>query len=138
MEILLNVFVYGTLKPNQINYNAYCRDHITEQKKVYTFGRLYYLTELGYPAMVEDTKKVKKVYGYLLSFNDLQYIDKLDILEDFQDNRNEKENEYQRRIIKTYTISDNSPERAWTYLMDLTKIHYYQGVIIESGDFNDY
>jgi len=132
MNELLKVFVYGTLKPGQVNYTAYCQGRIIEEKKAYTFGRLYYLKALGYPAMTPGTHKV---YGYLLVFNDFTHLQQLDRLEGYQSERSPEENEYQRKLIHIYADSDTSSDSAWAYLMTPDKIALYQGIVLESGYF---
>ena len=57
---LLRVFVYGTLKPGEANYEFYCGSEVVETKKAWTRGELYTLPQ-GYPAMTTGNDKV---YGF--------------------------------------------------------------------------
>ena len=133
MTRLLKVFVYGTLKPNQSNYIAYCQGHVIAQQEAYTLGNLYYLQSLGYPAMTEGTGRV---YGYLLYFEKWELLEQLDELEDYRPDRPEQANEYQRRLAKVYISQADQTEEAWTYFMDPDKILHYHGTLLESGYFN--
>jgi gamma-glutamylcyclotransferase (GGCT)/AIG2-like uncharacterized protein YtfP len=52
----MEVFVYGTLKPKESNYSAYCAGKVINSKTAYTRGHLYHLTALGYPGLTEGGK----------------------------------------------------------------------------------
>lgn len=58
------VFVYGTLKPGENNYQIYCAGKVLAEQRAITFGRLFSLPA-GYPAM---TPGDCPVHGFLLSF----------------------------------------------------------------------
>jgi gamma-glutamylcyclotransferase (GGCT)/AIG2-like uncharacterized protein YtfP len=133
MDSLIKIFVYGTLKPNYANYNLYCRGQTISEIPAYTYGTLYLLPGLGYPALSEGTGMVR---GYLFFFDNVDILKDLDILEDYQSDRNESENEYQRKLIEVYKQENEKTEKAWTYLMKLEKIKSYGGIPIESGNFN--
>ena len=133
MNNFLQVFVYGTLKPAQVNYPAYCQGQVIEEKKVYTLGTLYYLSAVGYPAMTPGTTKV---YGYLLVFRDVSHIQYLDRLEGYLEGRSQEENEYQRELVKIYSRSDIFLGEVWGYLMRPHRIGLYQGVLVLDGYFN--
>ena len=87
----MEVFVYGTLKPRESNYSAYCAGKVINSKTAYTRGHLYHLTALGYPGLTEGDGWVK---GILLTFNADYDIGLLDGLEDYQPGRYPEENEY--------------------------------------------
>jgi gamma-glutamylcyclotransferase (GGCT)/AIG2-like uncharacterized protein YtfP len=133
MDSLIKIFVYGTLKPNYANYNLYCRGQTISEIPAYTYGSLYLLPGLGYPALSEGTGVV---WGYLFFFDNANILKDLDILEDYQSDRNESENEYQRKLIEVYKQENEKTEKAWAYLMKLEKIKSYGGIPIESGNFN--
>jgi gamma-glutamylcyclotransferase (GGCT)/AIG2-like uncharacterized protein YtfP len=90
---MLKVFVYGTLKPGEANYQRYCGFQVVDAKKAYTFGKLFALP-MGYPAM---TLGHSLVYGYLLTFLEQKVLNNLDILEDYQPSRQMSENLYNRQ-----------------------------------------
>lgn len=127
-QLTLNVFVYGTLKPGEVNYDNYCSTKVRSLTEAYTWGNLYDL-HLGYPAMVESKNKVK---GILLSFND-DVLYSLDQLEGYQEQREAKFNEYYRQSISVYADDDRFLGKAWAYFMTRTKVKQYGGTLIRSG-----
>lgn len=127
----MKVFVYGTLKPQQINYYRYCAHKTILEQKCWTYGDIYSLS-LGYPAMVKSNNKVQ---GYLLTFKDSSTLTKLDQLEGFQENREAHLNEYQREKVTVYDQNNSALDQAWAYFMSKQKIDYYQGVLIPSGEW---
>ncbi len=128
-ESSLKVFVYGTLKPGEANFSAYCNGYVESQQKAYTKGILYTLP-VGYPAMTEGDKKVQ---GVLLTFNDSDVLQALDRLEGYQPQRSSSLNEYYRRLVSVYDISDRIIGQAWAYFMTPAKVKQYQGTLIESN-----
>jgi gamma-glutamylcyclotransferase (GGCT)/AIG2-like uncharacterized protein YtfP len=125
----LRVFVYGTLKPGEANYQKYCAGKVVEAQKAITFGKLYTLP-MGYPAM---TKGEGKVHGYLLSFADSTLLTALDDLEDYQPTRQISENLYDRQYIEIYDLKRVSLASAWVYLMTSDKIYQLGGVGLVDG-----
>ena len=85
----MNLFVYRTLKPGECNYLAYCGSKVIAAVNAFTWGQLYHLPRLGYPAMTAGERKVK---GFLLKFADESMLVQLDRLEDFQPQRSPQEN----------------------------------------------
>ncbi len=131
--MILNVFVYGTLKPKEANYEAYCQGKVISAIKAYTWGEIYHLKRLGYPAMTQGNNKV---HGYLLTLKDINTLNHLDHLEDYQEQRNPSENEYNRQLIQVYNLlTHESLGQAWVYLMELSKIKLYQGEYLSSGEW---
>jgi gamma-glutamylcyclotransferase (GGCT)/AIG2-like uncharacterized protein YtfP len=126
---LVSVFVYGTLKPNEANYQKYCASKVIRETKAFTWGQLFHLS-LGYPAMTEGDCKVE---GFVLTFDDLSILKKLDELEDYQPYRSKEENEYDRRLISVYSSTADPLGQVWSYLMSFEKIQQYQGKPINSG-----
>jgi gamma-glutamylcyclotransferase (GGCT)/AIG2-like uncharacterized protein YtfP len=126
---MLKVFVYGTLKPGESNYQYYCRGKSIEEIAAYTFGNLYNLS-LGYPAMTEGNNRVQ---GYLLSFSDTDILNSLDRLEDYHPNRSFDLNEYYRREINVYLSSGELLATAWSYFMSEAKIKQFKGIFLPSG-----
>jgi gamma-glutamylcyclotransferase (GGCT)/AIG2-like uncharacterized protein YtfP len=126
---MLNIFVYGTLKPGEANYRHYCEGKAIESIPAYTSGELYDLP-LGYPAM---TLGERQVWGVLLKFNDPEILTSLDRLEDYEPSRSREENEYERREISIYRPSGRSLGRAWAYLMARERVDALGGQLIPSG-----
>ena len=75
----IQVFVYGTLKPGEVNYQFYCAEYVVQFFPAVAKGLLYKLP-VGYPAM---TKGNSNVYGFVLSFQSPKVLSKLDKLEDY-------------------------------------------------------
>ncbi len=115
---MVKVFVYGTLKPGEANYQRYCGLQVVDAKKAYTFGKLFALP-MGYPAM---TLGDSLVYGYLLTFVDAKILSNLDILEDYQPSRQRTENLYNRQEVEIYDLQGRSLGIAWVYLMTPNQI----------------
>ena len=120
---LLRVFVYGTLKPGEANYEFYCGSEVMEAKKAWTLGELYSLPQ-GYPAMTTGNDKI---YGYLLSFNNSHILSSLDELEDYNPQRPDKENLYNRMEVEIFDLENNSLGVAWTYFMNFMMIFQLKG-----------
>ncbi|MEO0838249.1 MAG: gamma-glutamylcyclotransferase [Cyanobacteria bacterium J06643_5] len=120
---LLRVFVYGTLKPGEANYEFYCASEVVEAKKAWTRGELYSLPQ-GYPAMAAGNDKV---YGYLLSFNNPDVLNSLDELEDYHPQRPDKENLYNRTQVEIFDLDNNSLGFAWAYFMNFMIIFQLKG-----------
>ena len=125
----LDVFVYGTLQPGEVNYSAYCGAKVVSQIPVYTRGNLYALP-IGYPAMSEGENQV---HGVLLRFNDFSILASLDRLEDYHEQRTSELNEYYRQLASVYNYSDRLIGQAWAYYMAIARIKQHQGKKIASG-----
>lgn len=128
----MRVFVYGTLKPGEVNYQLYCAGKVRDEKIVYARGLLFDLP-LGYPAMTWGNGWVE---GYLLSFNRESILGTLDQLEDYEEQRSLQENEYYRRLIAVYDDSKKPLGEAWAYLMVAGKVEQLGGVMLPSGRWN--
>ena len=128
-QLTFNVFVYGTLKPGEVNYQYYCGTKVKSQIEAYSWGDLYDL-QVGYPAMVEGKNKVK---GILFSFDDDDILDSLDQLEGYQEQREISFNEYYRQSISVYGYDDQFLVKAWAYFMTMSKVESYGGTLINSG-----
>ncbi len=127
----LNVFVYGTLKPGEANYTAYCAEKVIKAIKAYAWGEIYHLRALGYPAMTQGNNKIQ---GYLLIFEDRTVLSQMDILETYNSQGRFTENEYYRVLIEVYNPKNHqSLGRAWVYLMDIEKVKAYRGESLTLG-----
>ncbi|HEY9596954.1 MAG TPA: gamma-glutamylcyclotransferase [Cyanophyceae cyanobacterium] len=125
----VKVFVYGTLKPGEINYQRYCVGKVVEAQEAIAYGQLFDLS-LGYPAM---TLGENPVQGCLLTFADPAILSALDELEDYNPHRALEENEYYRQQIETYNLAGQSLGMAWVYLMTPEQVQHLDGVLITSG-----
>ncbi|OUL20434.1 gamma-glutamylcyclotransferase [Nostoc sp. 106C] len=120
----VRIFVYGTLKPGEVNYKRYCAAKVIDTKRAITQGKLFALP-MGYPAMTLENSQVQ---GYLLSFADLEILDQLDELEDYQSHRNLSENLYNRQQIEIYDLQGLSLGFAWVYFMSPERITQLKGI----------
>ncbi|OKH14208.1 gamma-glutamylcyclotransferase, partial [[Limnothrix rosea] IAM M-220] len=122
----LQVFVYGTLKPEHLNFELFCAGKIIGALPALVKGRLYqipFYTEKyprGYPAM---TMEAGWVEGYLLKFaHDVEILKQLDQLEGYQGGRSPAENEYQRQCIQIFTLDKIPLTKAWGYTMTIEHV----------------
>ncbi len=127
--LTLNVFVYGTLKPEEANFAYYCGRKVKEQIPAYTWGHLYALP-IGYPAMTEGKNKVR---GILLTFIDPNILNSLDRLEGYQPQRDSSLNEYYRQLVDIYSLDNQILGKAYAYFMTVNRVKHYQGTIMTSG-----
>lgn len=125
----LKIFVYGTLKPSESNYQRLCLGKVVEEEKAIAFGQLFDLS-LGYPAMTVGESPVQ---GFVLTFADETILSILDELEDYQPNRAETDNEYNRQMIETFDLSGKSLGMVWVYLMSWELVQKLGGVMISCG-----
>lgn len=126
---LLQVFVYGTLKPGESNYQRFCSRKVLEAKRAIALGQLFDLP-LGYPAM---TLGESPVQGFLLSFPDSSVLRRLDWLEDYDPHRPAEQNEYNRQQTEIFNPDLVSLGLAWVYLMTPKQVHSYGGVLLPDG-----
>jgi gamma-glutamylcyclotransferase (GGCT)/AIG2-like uncharacterized protein YtfP len=126
---MINVFVYGTLKPGESNYQYYCEGLVRSQTPAYTKGILYDLP-LGYPGLTVGDNRVR---GVLLTFSDSNILDSLDKLEDYQPQRALELNEYYRTLVPVYGLQDEFLGKAWCYLMTVEKVKQYRAMAIANG-----
>ncbi|MCA1992203.1 MAG: gamma-glutamylcyclotransferase [Coleofasciculus sp. S288] len=125
----LNVFVYGTLKPGEVNYKRYCEGKVIEEQRAIAYGQLFDLP-LGYPAMTSGERPVQ---GCLLTFADPSILSSLDELEDYDPQRAIAENEYYREQIEIYNLAGQTLGIAWVYLMAFEQVQRWEGILIPSG-----
>lgn len=127
----MRVFVYGTLKPGECNYDRYCAATAIEVKKAFAYGQLFDLP-FGYPAMTPGNSPV---YGFVLSFVDRVVLEQLDELEDYDPNRLDDQNEYIRAEIETFNLEQQPLGPAWVYLMNVEQAERLGGVVLPGGDW---
>jgi len=129
---LFRVFVYGTLKPGEANYDFYCANQVVDAKKAWVRGELYGLPQ-GYPAVTTGNNSV---YGYLLSFANPEVLSRLDELEDYHPQRPNNENLYNRIQVEIFDLENNSLGLAWVYFMSSVKVHQLKGIPQTDGWWN--
>lgn len=106
-------FVYGSLMEGLFNYEIYLKGKILTKKYARTRGKLFHLSEQGYPAMVEGKDWV---YGELIEISDYENtVESVDAMENFLGKGN-PENEYNRNTIEVELLDDGSLEKAYAYI----------------------
>ncbi|MBD2081218.1 gamma-glutamylcyclotransferase family protein [Leptolyngbya sp. FACHB-17] len=127
----INVFVYGTLKPDETSYFL-CRDSVISAVPAIVRAALYHLP-LGYPAIVPGNAAT---YGYLLSFNDRAI---LEILDDYEQHDPETialfglDNNYDRKEIEVFALNGDFIGLAWAYVMTLDQVDRLDGIPAPDG-----
>ncbi|HEY9639531.1 MAG TPA: gamma-glutamylcyclotransferase [Coleofasciculaceae cyanobacterium] len=129
MSELLRVFVYGTLKPGESNYDAYCASRIVDIQAALAYGELFDLP-FDYPAM---TAGDRPIYGYLLGFADPAVLEDLDELEGYSPHQALEDNEYLRDEIEVFSLDGQSLGVAWVYLMNLQQALSLGGTLVPEG-----
>ena len=125
----VRIFVYGTLKPGEVNYKRYCAAQVIDTKRAIAPGKLFALP-MGYPAMTLENSQVQ---GYLLSFADLGIFSQLDELEDYHPHRPISENLYNRQEIEICDLQGLSLGLAWVYFMSPQKVRQLGGILQPDG-----
>ncbi len=125
----VQVFVYGTLKPGEANYQEYCAGKVVAAQRATTLGKLFALP-IGYPAM---TNGQELIHGYLLSFAHPGILAALDELEDYDPTRPISENLYHRQQMEVYNLLGLSLDWAWVYLMHPQRVNQLGGIHLPDG-----
>jgi gamma-glutamylcyclotransferase (GGCT)/AIG2-like uncharacterized protein YtfP len=135
----LHVFVYGTLKPGEANFERYCGNRVITSQRAQIEGSLYDLPALGYPGAIHGNSRV---HGFVLSFDCSTILAELDELEDFQPHRDPAENDYNRESIVAYlsAVGVTSPFEnrsssivAWAYFMNPELVRRWDGIYLPDG-----
>ena len=138
---MLQVFVYGTLKPGERNFERYCAAAKPSSTLAVARGRLFALP-MGYPAMTpaspaESAESGERwVQGYVLTFDApvaQAMLATLDALEGYVPGRRHPENEYCRALVETYTPAGEPLGQAWVYLMEVNEAQRLGGVELLNG-----
>lgn len=124
----VRVFVYGTLKPGEENYDSYCK-HCCEAQEAMVLGNLYDLP-FGYPALTAESLPV---YGFLLSFANPNTLATLDELENYNPARPLDQNEYFRVRTAAFSLDHQPLGWAWIYCMELARVQRMGGVLLPEG-----
>lgn len=137
---MLNVFVYGTLKPGEAYYAAYCQPYVLSAVPAIAQGRLFHLPQ-GYPAMTVDPApsaedSVRWVTGSLLSFQDERAIADLDEFEDYDPRLSDSQNLYVRQQRPVFSPARQPLGTAWIYTMSIERINRLGGVEVVAGEWS--
>lgn len=125
----VKVFVYGTLKPGESNYERLCASKVVAAQRAIAIGQLFALPS-GYPAMTAGDAPVQ---GFLLTFTDPGILSGLDELEDYHPNRPAVQNEYDRQQVEIYGLDGQLLGTAWAYLMTSQQVRRRGGVLLPDG-----
>lgn len=135
---MVDLFVYGTLKPGEVSYHLCSRQVVRSQPAVIE-GSIYHLP-LGYPAVTLE--RTGRVIGHLLSFVDDQILLTLDeyeahapeVLERHVPSILMEQVQYNRQHVQTFSADSNHPLTfAWIYTMTLKQIYCLGGVLLPDG-----
>lgn len=126
---MIQIFVYGTLKPGEAYYERYCKPHVETAIAAWVRGQLYHLPQ-GYPAVTVGDGWVS---GALLHLRDESALAALDRFEDYDPAQPPEANEYTRHCLPVFD-SDRAPlGHAWVYLMAVERVQHYGGILIPDG-----
>jgi gamma-glutamylcyclotransferase (GGCT)/AIG2-like uncharacterized protein YtfP len=126
----VSVFVYGTLKPGGANFVRYGGTEVASIYRAYIYGELYDLPSLGYPGAIHGNKQVQ---GFVLRFPNSKILARLDVLEDYEPQRDPAANDYNREAVLAYTADRGDPILAWAYLMNPDRVRQWGGVHLPDG-----
>ncbi|WP_192924974.1 gamma-glutamylcyclotransferase family protein [Sodalinema gerasimenkoae] len=136
MSVMIQVFVYGTLKPGERFHRPYCGDRVQVHGPAIAPGRLYHLPHLNYPAMTPESGWV---HGVILGFESAQALEKLDQLEGYQRDRPPDENEYNRFDIEVF--DPQTPQRSLgkvlAYYMSQQRVQGHDGILLPEGVWSE-
>lgn len=126
---MIRVFVYGTLKPGEVNYRHLCDGRIHRSLPAIAPGDLYDLP-VGYPALTPGTGDVQ---GYVLEFDDEALLAALDDLEAYDPQRSPAENLYNRIEAAVVDAQRRPLGTVWLYQMTVELAQAMGGVKVEDG-----
>lgn len=131
---MLQIFVYGTLKPGFHNYRRYCAGYTVQEQPALVRGALYGLPA-GYPGLTIGAHWIR---GYRLSFPlnlTEQILTQLDELEGYSANRPTHLNQYERRWTDVFTPDYQRLSQAWCYYMENSTVQRLGGTLIPGGEW---
>ena len=131
------VFVYGTLKPGEAYYQAYCAPYVVNATPAMAQGYLFHLPQ-GYPAMTvgQATSEMlgeQWIMGVLLHFRDDAAIAQIDEFEDYNPALADTDNDYLRQLRPVFSQKHQPLGAAWIYLMTPQQVQRYGGIPISTG-----
>ncbi|MEF8792494.1 gamma-glutamylcyclotransferase family protein [Thiohalorhabdus sp.] len=110
---VIRVFVYGTLKPGQANWERALRGHVRRWRAAVIRGRLFDLAT-GFPAATAGNGRV---HGYALHLP-AEKLAVVDAIEGFEPGRNPGRNLYQRLTVFAFTPQGAPMGKVYAYFMD--------------------
>jgi gamma-glutamylcyclotransferase (GGCT)/AIG2-like uncharacterized protein YtfP len=141
------IFVYGSLLKNFWNYKHIFGEFgdLTIIKCEIENAILYHF-DLGYPGIYESTNKKDTVKGELIILDNFEkdkydkIIKNLDYLEEFNEEEDNSNNFYIRKLSKIKIIGNNKKIKfidAWVFWCNMD-IKEYNSIKIENGDWREF
>ncbi|MFC8430167.1 gamma-glutamylcyclotransferase family protein [Streptomyces sp. NPDC057253] len=131
----LPFFVYGTLRPGEVNHDLFLRGRVRSEEPGRLTGALLY-DGPGYPYVVEGTGG--EVRGELVTPRADTYAELLVALDELEEYTPEDpRNLYERVAREVIRTADGTSVRAWVYVAAptvATRLRTH-GKLIESGDW---
>jgi gamma-glutamylcyclotransferase (GGCT)/AIG2-like uncharacterized protein YtfP len=131
----LPFFVYGTLRPGEVNHDLFLRGRVRSEEPCRLAGALLY-DGPGYPYAVEEAGGV--VTGVLVTPPADAYTELLVALDELEEYRpGDPRNLYERVAREVIRTADGTSVRAWVYVAaaPVAARLRARGRLIESGDW---
>lgn len=135
---MIEVFVYGTLKPGEINDWVYGQQAMSAKPAI-VWGHLYALP-IGYPALTSGDQPIQ---GIILTFQEGNILAVLDQFEQHPPDRFQccfphlsiGEHQYARLAVETFDLNQKPLGKAWAYTMTTEQVRRLGGVKISDGQW---
>ncbi|MDH6519233.1 gamma-glutamylcyclotransferase (GGCT)/AIG2-like uncharacterized protein YtfP [Streptomyces sp. SAI-208] len=131
----LPFFVYGTLRPGEVNHDLFLRGRVRSEEPGLLTGALLY-DGPGYPYAVEGPGGA--VAGELVTPRADAYAELLAVLDELEEYApGDPHNLYERVAREVIRTADGTPVRAWAYVAapPVAARLRTRGKLIESGDW---
>lgn len=125
----IRVFVYGTLKPGQRNWDRLLSGRVDRFQAARIRGRLFDLRP-GFPAAVPANNWI---HGYLLALPDSDLLGRIDALEGFRPDRPAHQNRYRRVLTPCFSPTGAPFGRVYAYFMDTETAQALGGELLPDG-----
>ncbi|MFJ6387155.1 gamma-glutamylcyclotransferase family protein [Streptomyces sp. NPDC091972] len=134
-SVRLPFFVYGTLRPGEVNHDLFLRGRVRCEEPGRLAGALLY-DGPGYPYAVEEARGT--VAGELVTPRADAYAELLALLDELEEyTPGDPHNLYERVAREVTRTADGTPVRAWVYVAapPVAARLRARGKLIESGDW---
>ncbi|MEV7070487.1 gamma-glutamylcyclotransferase family protein [Streptomyces sp. NPDC093990] len=134
-SVRLPFFVYGTLRPGEVNHDLFLRGRVRCEEPGRLAGALLY-DGPGYPYAVEEARGT--VAGELVTPRADAYAELLALLDELEEyTPGDPHNLYERVAREVTRTADGTPVRAWVYVASppVAARLRARGKLIESGDW---
>lgn len=132
------IFVYGSLREGFFNYDKYLNGKVLKPTLAKVKGKLYHLSDKGYPALLDGNDEV---IGEIMEMKDFyKDIVPMDEMEGYFSPENTSLNEYTRTVMTVKNLETNEEEECYVYkyeqyTQDDFKNH---AVYLPTGDWKKY